>query len=94
MNVKKGDLAEIIKSVDGINVGKIVEVSDFAGNHSQHGPIWLVRSRTLDLVTEYGGVGDNLHCADDWLKRIPMPGEKPKEKIVEKDHEEDLDLVS
>lgn len=83
MRCKVGDLCEIIKSTDGLSVGKYVEVKSFAGIHPDHGPTWLVTSRTMDLVTEYGGVGDNLHCADDWLKPVPLDAPKPKVKELE-----------
>lgn len=83
MRCKPGDLAEIIGGIDGLNKGKIVEVVSFAGPHSEHGAIWLIRSRTADLVTEYGGIGKTCHCADDWLKPIPMPSVAPKVQELE-----------
>ncbi len=71
MNCKQGDMAEIIESVDGINVGKIVEVCSFQGTHSLLGPIWRIRSASGELITEYGAVGFTCDCADKWLKPIP-----------------------
>lgn len=70
--LKPGDLAIIIKSRDGISIGKIVECVqiDFVG-HPDFGTIWLVKSSRQDLVTEYGGVGDNFHVPADWLRKIP-----------------------
>lgn len=67
-----GDLAIIIKSRDGLSIGKIVECVqiDFVG-HPEFGTVWLVKSSRADLVTEYGGVGDNFHVPATWLKRIP-----------------------
>lgn len=87
MKCALGDLAEIIKSIDGISVGKIVQCIEFAGHHSKHGPIWKVRAKT-DLVTEYGGVGREAHMPDDWLRPIKPPAldksiSKSKEKILE-----------
>lgn len=76
MNVKQGDLATIIKSTDGINVGKIVQVGQYMGEHSKLGPIWHVHSRGSDLITEYGAVGSECDCADDWLR--PLPPEELK----------------
>lgn len=75
MNCKQGDLATIIKSVDGINVGKVVEVVEFAGQHSKYGAIWHIRSRGCDLITEYGAVGPECDCPDDWMR--PLPPETP-----------------
>ena len=74
MNVKQGDLAEVVQSVDGHSVGMIVQVVQFMGEHSQYGPIWRCRSRD-DIVTEYGAVGKTADFADDWLRPL-----KPKQK--------------
>jgi hypothetical protein len=71
-NLEPGDLAIVTKSLDGHAVGKIVECVqiDYVG-HPQYGTIWLVKSSNANLVTEYGGVGDNAHMPQDWLKKIP-----------------------
>ena len=80
MNCKKGDLAVIIKSVDGLNVGRIVEVLDYLGEHSKYGPIWHVRTRGRALITEYGAMGPECDCADDWLRPIePEAGQSALE---------------
>lgn len=73
-SLEPGDLAEIIKSLDGLSVGKIVQCVriDYV-NHPEYGTIWLVQSKSDDLVTEYGGVGDNVHVPADWLKKIQPP---------------------
>lgn len=87
MRCELGDLAEIIKSVDGLSVGKIVQCIEFSGHHSKHGPIWKVRAKT-NLVTEYGGVGTEAHMPDDWLRPIRPPQtdkdvQETREKILE-----------
>ena len=69
--LEPGDLAIIIKSIDGLSIGKIVECVRLDGFHSQYGPIWLVQSQSSDLVSEFGGVGQNVHVAQDWLRKIP-----------------------
>jgi hypothetical protein len=69
--LQPGDLAIIIKSLDGLSVGKIVECVHPVGTHSLHGIIWLVQSKGNDLVSEYGAVGNHVHVAQDWLKKIP-----------------------
>lgn len=72
MNVKKGDTARIVESIDGLNVGKIVEVCSYQGEHSKYGPIWRVRIvKGSQLVSEYGGVGITCDCADAWLEPLP-----------------------
>lgn len=68
MNVKAGDLAKIINSIDGMCIGKIVTVVTLQGTHSRYGPVWRVFGK--GLVSEYGGVGDNADVPDDWLQKI------------------------
>lgn len=69
-NLTPGDLAIIIKSIDGLSVGKIVTCVQVDGTHSQYGTIWLVESSTA-MVSEYGAVGKRMHVPQDWLKKIP-----------------------
>ena len=76
MNVEVGDMAVIVESTDGINVGKVVEVCSFQGVHSKLGPIWRIRCGSGDLVTEYGAIGLTCDCADAWLKRVD-PEDEP-----------------
>lgn len=83
LRCKAGDLAEIIGGIDGLNKGKIVEVRHLEGFHSEYGAVWLIASRTVDLITEYGGIGKECHCADAWLKPIPLPGVAPKVRELE-----------
>lgn len=70
--LEPGDLAEIIESLDGHCTGKIVECIriEFI-DHPEYGTIWLVQSSADDLITEYGGVGDNVHVPAKWLRKIP-----------------------
>lgn len=76
MSIGKGDKARIIGGVDGLNVGVVVEVGDYQGEHSKFGAIFRVRSLGPDLVTEYGGVGKECDCAAAWLRKLP-PVEPP-----------------
>jgi len=82
MRNKQGDLAEIVQSVDGASVGKIVQCISYIGDHSQYGPIWRVRAKDI-LVTEFGGVSNEADVPDAWLKPI-KPGslDAPTEKKV------------
>ena len=70
--LKPGDLAIIIKSLDGLSIGKIVECVqiDYVG-HPEHGTIWLVKSSRADLVDELGGKTTTFHVPAAWLSRIP-----------------------
>lgn len=67
--LEPGDLAIIVKSVDGLQVGRIVQCEYIDGSHTQHGIIWLVSSQS-DLVSEYGAVGKKIHMPQDWLRKI------------------------
>ena len=69
-NLEPGDLAIIIKSIEGAAVGKIVTCIEYAGEHSKYGRVWLVESPTA-LVTEFGGIGTRAHMPQDWLRKIP-----------------------
>ena len=68
--IQAGVQAEIIGGVlePSPNLGKRVTVLQLRGEHSQHGRIWRVRGE--NLVTEYGAVGDEIDCAQQWLRRI------------------------
>ena len=87
MNVKAGDFARIVESVDGINVGKVVEVCSFQGTHSVLGPIWRIRSHAGELVTEYGAIGFTCDCADAWLRKEPEDSPEVRELYAQKQTE-------
>lgn len=85
-HLEPGDLAVFIKSLDGLNVGKVVQCVRVAGIHPDYGLYWLVRSRDNDLISEYGGIGDTVHAPHDWLRKItPPPLTLPNEtKTIDK----------
>lgn len=88
-SLEPGDLAIVIKSLDGHTTGKIVECVqiDYI-NHPDHGTIWLVKSKGSDLVSEYGGIGETVHVPQDWLKKIPKgPLPDEEEDLTVEDHE-------
>lgn len=75
MNVKKGDLAIIIKSSAG-NSGKIVEVLEFLGENPiyndeyfciNRGPCWLVHS---DRPLNSGEMLTTFPIPDAWLRPV------------------------
>ena len=88
MRCKQGDLAEIIQSEFGVSVGKIVQCIRVEGNHSLHGPVWLVRGKEkLAWESGEGGMGmdDDAHIPDAFLRPIkppPLP-EKTLKKVLE-----------
>jgi hypothetical protein len=72
MRCKPGDLCEVIGGAFSLhNLGKIVEVIRWEGDHSKFGIIWHCKSSKPDLITEYGAVGNQADFADDWLRPIP-----------------------
>lgn len=77
MNVKQGDLAIVIKSLNGKAVGSIVRVASFFNHCPQNGPEWNVevaRKSTVKcrgtgrlIVLQPGGTAQ---CPDAWLRPI------------------------
>lgn len=84
-SLKPGDLALIIKSADGLSVGKIVTCIQIDFIHDEYGIIWLVQSAKDDLVTIYGGVGNNVHVPQSWLMKIPKDPLPENELTLEKE---------
>lgn len=82
--VKQGVLCEIVGGAiyPSPNLGKIVEVVSYQGDHTLHGPVWRCKGHGKDLVSEYGVVAVALDFAEDWLK--PIPKEKLNELDLEK----------
>lgn len=81
--IKAGDLAEVIDGLQGKdspNIGLIVRVLRYAGEHSKHGRIW--RCEAEYAVLGQTGVNVPVGAADfaqAWLRKI----EPPPEKVVE-----------
>ena len=71
-DLSPGDLAIIIESALGVNVGRIVQCINTVGEHSLYGIVWNVRSKD-PIVSEYGGHGHTVHVPQKWLKKI-APG--------------------
>jgi hypothetical protein len=72
--IKRGDMATIIEGALGKqspNVGKVVIVGMFRGEHSKHGRIWRVHGE--NLVTELGVRTGEFDCAQAWLRKIEPP---------------------
>lgn len=86
MKVQSGILAEVIGGslYPSPNLGVIVEVGPYQGEHSLHGPIWRCMASKGQLVSDMGVTAIALDFAEDWLK--PIPGSEPIEQqlIAEK----------
>ena len=82
--IKAGDLAEVISGALGLNspnIGLIVRVLAFRGEHSKFGRIWRCEAEYAELaqpgVNVPSGTAD---FAQDWLKKIEPPtNTKPAE---------------
>lgn len=99
MNVETGDLAILIKSLKGTNIGCICEVQKFVGTRvypdmTLHN-LWAVRFMN-PIEVELLGSDGNLYpfvqrealVCDDWLRPIPkLPEEEEVETILEKEIE-------
>ncbi len=72
MRCQQGDLAEVIGGAFNLaNVGKIVRVVAYDGEHSKYGAMWKCLATDQPIMTEYGCVGIGAHFADDWLRPLP-----------------------
>jgi hypothetical protein len=67
--LEPGCLAVVIETVEGAQVGAIVQCVQIVGEHTVYGTMWEVRSKK-QLVTEYGGVGTTAHSPAKWLRKI------------------------
>lgn len=79
MKIQNGVICRVIGGIDGLNIGKIVQVQTCQGEHAQYGRIWRCTTQGKFLVTEYGGVGISADFAEDWLEPIedePLPDQE------------------
>lgn len=84
MTIKSGDLAEVIGGMNGTaspNLGLIVRVLQFRGEHSQFGRIWRCEAEFAEL----GQPGVNCppgqaDFAQDWLRKIEPPKQSTTDK--------------
>ena len=78
--IKAGDLAEVVDGLQGKdspNLGLIVRVLTYVGDHSLHGRVWRCEAEYAVL----GQVGVNVppgvaDFAQSWLRKIEPPPEK------------------
>ena len=88
--IKAGDLCEVIDGLLGKaspNLGLIVKVLAYVGDHSKFGRIWRCEAEYAEL----GQLGVNIppgsvDFAQSWLRKIEPPKNKGvQEKILEKE---------
>ena len=77
--IKAGDLCEVISGLAGAwspNIGLIVRVLSFQGEHSLHGHIWRCEAEYAELgqpgINVPPGAAD---FAQGWLKKIEPPAD-------------------
>jgi hypothetical protein len=90
MNCKPGDLAYIVNTVEPRNVGKVVEVLEYAGVNPYfddwiwcggQGPSWFVRCES-GLIGSVDGISRKVAvCADSRLR--PISGVPVHDEVTE-----------
>jgi hypothetical protein len=77
--IKAGDMCRVISGLAGArspNIGLIVTVVEYRGEHSLHGPIWRCQAEYAELgqpgVNVPPGTAD---FAQSWLKKIEPPAQ-------------------
>ena len=83
--IQAGDLCEVISALGQAkspNIGLVVQVVAFRGEHSRFGRIWRCVAPEVCQLTDAGtylrtGVAD---FAQDWLKKIEPPPTKKSSK--------------
>lgn len=76
--IQTGDLCEIVNALGrqkSPNIGLIVTVMAFQGEHSQHGRIWRCYSPDIAHYDDMGALIKTgwADLAQSWLKRIEPP---------------------
>lgn len=65
-----GDLAIIVESAMGINIGKIVQLKHLdMPPHSLYGNIWMCSTKE-EMSDEWGNLRSNIQIPAKWLKKI------------------------
>lgn len=87
--ISAGDLAIVISGANGAsspNIGLIVKVLSFDGDHSVHGRMWRCDAEYAVPATEKRTEQGHLHFAQSWLKKIEPPestdSKHKKEELV------------
>lgn len=82
--IKAGDLAEVISGAQGSkspNIGLIVCVKMFVGEHSKYGKLWRCEAEFAERFQNGVGVEAGMSdFAQDWLRKIEPPKSPDKAK--------------
>ena len=83
--IKAGDLCRVISGANGDkspNIGLIVSVLSFRGEHSQFGRIWRCQAEYAELSQPGFNVPPGAaDFAQDWLKKIEPPAQTTKTNV-------------
>lgn len=73
--LKVGDLCIIVAGLNNAspNIGKIVEVTKFYGEHPKYGRLWTIRGR--DLIGIDGKKHEVRRTLESWLMKISPPSQ-------------------
>lgn len=82
--IKAGDLAEVIDGMRGKaspNLGLIVRVLSYEGDHTVYGPIWRCEVEFVELG-QFGSrhTPGTAHFAQSWLRKIEPPKQTTTDK--------------
>ena len=84
--IEAGCLAEVVGGMLGAaspNLGLIVRVLAYVGDHSQFGRIWRCEAEFAELGQQGRDVpGGRADFAQDWLKRIDPPASEGNTKAA------------
>lgn len=84
--IKAGDLCEVISGMEGSqspNIGLIVQVLAYRGDHSQHGRIWRCEAQYAVLGQPGRDVPPGAaDFAQNWLRKIEPPNQQPANHAV------------
>lgn len=89
--IKAGDLCQVIDGFlgkDSPNIGLIVKVMSYVGDHSKFGRIWRCDAQYAQRAQPGADVpGGMTDFAQAWLKKLPPEAEPPKAKATKNELE-------
>lgn len=88
--ISAGDLAIVISGANGKsspNIGMVVKVLSFDGEHSVHGRMWSCDAEYAIAASEKRTEQGHLHFAQSWLQKI-----EPPDSVDDKQKKEELSI--
>lgn len=87
--IKAGDLCEVIDGANGQqspNIGLLVTVKQYIGDHSQYGRIWRCEAEYAELMQSGVNVPPGqADFAQSWLRKIQPPKQQEINKAYTND---------